>query len=50
MDIVKKHFEEEAKEFNQIILRLVPYYSEMIDALITDGFLNIEKKTDLQNL
>jgi tRNA (cmo5U34)-methyltransferase len=35
MDIVKKHFEEEAKEFDQIILRLIPYYPEMIDALIT---------------
>ena len=34
MDAVKKHFEEEAKEFDQIILRLIPYYPEMIDALI----------------
>jgi tRNA (cmo5U34)-methyltransferase len=34
MDIVKKHFEEEAKEFDQIILRLIPYYPEMIAALI----------------
>ena len=35
MDTVKKHFEEEAKEFDQIILRLIPFYPEMIDALIT---------------
>jgi tRNA (cmo5U34)-methyltransferase len=34
MDIVKKHFEEEAKEFDKIILQLIPYYPEMIDALI----------------
>ncbi|MGF1736842.1 class I SAM-dependent methyltransferase [Photobacterium satsumensis] len=35
MDIVKKHFEEEAKEFDQIILKLIPYYEEMIDALVS---------------
>ena len=35
MDIVKKHFEAEAQEFDQIILRLIPYYPEMIEALIT---------------
>lgn len=34
MDTIKKHFEEEAKEFDQIILRLIPYYPQMIDALI----------------
>ena len=34
MDIVKKHFEEEAKEFDDIILCLIPYYAEMIDALV----------------
>ena len=31
---IKKHFEEEAKEFDQIILRLVPFYEEMINALV----------------
>jgi tRNA (cmo5U34)-methyltransferase len=34
MNIVKKHFEEEAQAFDAIILRLIPYYPEMIDALI----------------
>ncbi|OGC18626.1 methyltransferase type 12 [candidate division WOR-1 bacterium RIFOXYC2_FULL_37_10] len=34
MDKVKKHFEEEAEEFDQIILRLIPFYAEMIDALV----------------
>jgi tRNA (cmo5U34)-methyltransferase len=34
MNIIKKHFEEEAKEFDEIILRLVPFYDEMIDALV----------------
>ncbi len=31
---IKKHFEEEAKEFDQIILKLVPFYEEMTDALV----------------
>jgi tRNA (cmo5U34)-methyltransferase len=35
MDRVKKHFEEEAKEFDSIILKLIPYYPEMLDALIS---------------
>jgi tRNA (cmo5U34)-methyltransferase len=34
MSIVKDHFESEAQEFDKIILQLIPYYSEMIDALI----------------
>lgn len=35
MEAVKKHFEEEAKGFDKIILRLVPYYSEMIDGIVS---------------
>jgi tRNA (cmo5U34)-methyltransferase len=35
MDIVKQHFEEEAAEFDQIILRLIPHYPEMVRALLT---------------
>jgi tRNA (cmo5U34)-methyltransferase len=35
MDRVKKHFEEEAKEFDSIILKLIPYYQEMVDALVS---------------
>ena len=35
MDGVKKHFEEEAKEFDAIILKLIPYYPEMLDALVS---------------
>lgn len=34
MDRIKKHFEEEAKEFNQNIRRLIPYYDQMIEAMI----------------
>ncbi len=35
MEVIKKHFEEEAKEFDKIILRLIPYYSEMIDGMVS---------------
>ncbi len=33
-DKVKAHFEEEAAEFDELILKLIPHYEEMIDALI----------------
>jgi tRNA (cmo5U34)-methyltransferase len=33
MDKVKKHFEEEAKEFDEIILKIIPFYREMLEAL-----------------
>lgn len=33
-DKVKVHFEEEAAEFDELILKLIPHYGEMIDALI----------------
>lgn len=34
-DNVKAHFEEEAAEFDELILKLIPHYHEMIDALIS---------------
>ncbi|MGL5677393.1 MAG: methyltransferase domain-containing protein, partial [Cellulosilyticaceae bacterium] len=34
MDKVRMHFEEEAKEFDDIIKRIIPYYEEMIEAMI----------------
>ena len=34
MEKVKQHFEEEAQEFDAIIRRLIPYYEQMIDALV----------------
>ncbi len=33
-DRIKKHFEEEAKEYDTIIRKLIPNYHEMIDALV----------------
>lgn len=34
-DNVKAHFEEEAAEFDELILKLIPNYKEMINALIS---------------
>ncbi len=34
MDKVRMHFEAEAKVFDEIIKKLIPYYQEMIDAMI----------------
>jgi len=34
LDKIKQHFEEEAKEFDEIILKLIPFYREMLEALI----------------
>lgn len=35
MQNVKEHFEEEAKEFDSVILKLIPSYNEMIDSMIS---------------
>ncbi|MGD0755004.1 MAG: class I SAM-dependent methyltransferase [Bacteroidales bacterium] len=34
MNKIREHFEAEAKEFDEIILKLIPYYDQMIGALI----------------
>jgi len=34
LEHVKEHFEEEAKEFDGTIVKLIPKYSEMIDSMI----------------
>ena len=35
MDKIKKHFEQEAHEFDEIIIKLIPYYPQMLEALVT---------------
>jgi len=35
METVKNHFENEANEFDEIILRLIPHYKEMIDGMVS---------------
>jgi tRNA (cmo5U34)-methyltransferase len=44
IETVKSHFEAEAEEFDKIILKLIPYYAEMINALV----LSIPFKKDEQ--
>jgi tRNA (cmo5U34)-methyltransferase len=33
-EMIRQHFENEAKEFDKIILKLIPFYNEMTDALV----------------
>lgn len=35
MDKIREHFEQEAHEFDEIIIKLILYYPQMLDALIT---------------
>lgn len=35
MDRVKEHFEEEAREFDRIIVKLIPHYRQMLKALVS---------------
>jgi tRNA (cmo5U34)-methyltransferase len=47
IEIIKNHFNEEAGEFDALILKLIPYYTEMTDALVraipfkTDEQINV---------
>jgi tRNA (cmo5U34)-methyltransferase len=35
VDKIKQHFEQEAKEYDGIILKLIPHYPQMLDALVS---------------
>lgn len=41
MEDVKRHFEEEARDFDGIIKKLIPYYSQMVEAVV--GSLPFER-------
>jgi tRNA (cmo5U34)-methyltransferase len=43
---IRNHFEEEAKEFDEIILKLIPFYEEMIEALVLS--IPFEKKSEIE--
>ena len=44
MDIVKNHFEDEADEFDNIIKKLIPNYTDMVDILTL--FIPFSKESD----
>ncbi|MGM0442059.1 MAG: class I SAM-dependent methyltransferase [Elusimicrobiota bacterium] len=48
MKNIKEHFEREAKEFDDIILRIIPFYEEMIEALVLT--VPFEKEAELKVL
>lgn len=48
MDNVKEHFENEAKYFDGLILKLIPHYGEMLNALINS--VNFNKKKSIKML
>ena len=43
---IRNHFEEEAKEFDEIILKLIPFYEEMIEALVLS--IPFEKESEIE--
>lgn len=44
MEKIKEHFEKEAKEFDDIIIKLIPHYNQMIDALVTSIHFDTNSK------
>lgn len=50
MNKVKSHFEEEAAEFDELILKLIPHYEEMINALISSIPFNREDSIKVLDL
>ncbi|OHD11000.1 MAG: methyltransferase type 12 [Spirochaetes bacterium GWD1_27_9] len=50
MESIKKHFDEEAKEYDGIILKLIPYYNEMLTALILSIPFDKEKEINVIDL
>ena len=44
MEKVKHHFESEAEEYDKIILELIPYYTGMVDALVSSIPFDSEQK------
>lgn len=50
MEKVKHHFENEAEEYDKIILELIPYYTEMVDALVSSIPFDNERKLQVIDL
>jgi tRNA (cmo5U34)-methyltransferase len=50
MDSIKEHFEKEAKEFDDIIIKIIPYYDQMIDALVDTIHFDSDSKIRIIDL
>jgi tRNA (cmo5U34)-methyltransferase len=48
MDVVKQHFEQEAADFDRIIVELIPHYTDMVRALV--AALPFDGNTQIQVL
>lgn len=46
MKKVKDHFEKEAHEFDKLIIKLIPHYHQMLDALVTS--IPFKKKEEIK--
>lgn len=47
---IKNHFEEEAIKYDSIIIKLIPYYKEMVQAIIATIPFQSDKKIDIIDL
>lgn len=50
MDNVKEHFENEAAIFDNIIIKIIPYYIEMIEALLNVIYFDKTQKINVLDL
>ncbi len=50
MNVIKTHFEEEAKVYDEIIIRIIPFYREMVEALISSIPFNENDKIHVLDL
>jgi tRNA (cmo5U34)-methyltransferase len=50
VDNIKRHFEEEAREYDGMIRKLIPYYEQMIEALVSALPFDREETVDIIDL
>jgi len=50
IETIKNHFEDEAEEFDKTILKLIPHYTEMIEALVLSIPFEKDKKIKIIDL
>ncbi|MEC3908824.1 methyltransferase domain-containing protein [Tamlana sp. 2201CG12-4] len=50
MNNIKEHFNSESKEYDEIILKLIPYYKEMVKALVDSIPYNTDSKIKIIDL